>query len=284
MGIKPKKKIPQFRGVCITDFRCVDYTELPPGVQYIAWGHETCPTTNKPHLQVFAYGEQRTEPGWAKLFGKSHVEGMRGTFAENDKYCSKQGVLQELGVRPMGTGKRRDLMDACQNVIKNPRTDPFALAVDDPDYAPVTVQYGKGLDRLRAAAFEKTIKGDITLPIVKYIHGPPGAGKTYGVRMAEPDLWSTSTTQWFDGYYGQDAVLFNNLSPQGVTDFNLFLEVLDRYPVRVPIKGGFVMWKPKRIYITSTYPPEAFAARCHNPLEWTRRITTTEYISARISD
>jgi hypothetical protein len=35
--------------------------------------------------------------GWKKMFPVAHIEAMRGTFAENDKYCSKEGTLTHLG-------------------------------------------------------------------------------------------------------------------------------------------------------------------------------------------
>jgi len=32
---------------------------------------------------------------------------------------------------------------------------------------------------------------------------------------------------------------------------------LDRYPMRVPVKGGFVNWVPENIYITSSNHPDS---------------------------
>ena len=36
----------------------------------------------------------------------------------------------------------------------------------------------------------------------------------------------------------------------------MFLRLTDRYPMRVPIKGGFVDWVPVRIWITANYGPD----------------------------
>lgn len=38
-------------------------------------------------------------------------------------------------------------------------------------------------------------------------------------------------------------------------ELHVLLQILDRYPIDVPIKGGFTAWRPKRIYITSAFHP-----------------------------
>lgn len=58
---------------------------------------------------------------------------------------------------------------------------------------------------------------------------------------------------WFDGYDGHDCVLFDDFT--GDIKFCYFLQVIDRYLPRVPVKGGFTPWTPKRIYITSNIAP-----------------------------
>lgn len=62
---------------------------------------------------------------------------------------------------------------------------------------------------------------------------------------------------WFDGYEGQDDVLMDDYQCS-MLDREFFLRLLDRYPMQVPVKGGFVEWRPKRIIITSN----------HNPIDW----------------
>jgi hypothetical protein len=90
--------------------------------------------------------------------------------------------------------------------------------------------------------------------------GRTGAGKTRAVFDNVPspeDIYVHPGGQWFDGYDGQPIVLFDDF---GGSEFKLtyFLKLLDRYPMQVPIKGGFVSWIPKEVYITSN----------RNPLEW----------------
>ena len=88
---------------------------------------------------------------------------------------------------------------------------------------------------------------------VEVIIGTPGSGKTRSVYDKEPEVYTVpiqqSNSVWFDGYQGQEAVLFDDF--YGGIKYSNMLQLLDRYPIQVPIKGGYVNWRPKRIYITS---------------------------------
>jgi len=66
------------------------------------------------------------------------------------------------------------------------------------------------------------------------------------------DVWKN--LQWWDGYDNQDAVLFDDFRGDFCT-FHYLLRVLDRYPMRVEVKGSSREFNSKRIYITSCYPP-----------------------------
>lgn len=87
--------------------------------------------------------------------------------------------------------------------------------------------------------------------------GRTGAGKTRSVYDNLPSLDSLfvyAGSGWFDGYDGQPIVLFDDF---GGHEFKIsyLLKLLDRYPIRVPVKGGFVHWAPQEIYITSNIDP-----------------------------
>lgn len=59
---------------------------------------------------------------------------------------------------------------------------------------------------------------------------------------------------WFDGYEGQDVVIFDDYRPQ-VIPFHLMLRVLDTWALDVPCKGGMVNFIPKLIVITTPDDP-----------------------------
>lgn len=68
-------------------------------------------------------------------------------------------------------------------------------------------------------------------------------------------LWiSHSTSQWYDGYQGQRGVLLDDIRPSS-WPFGELLRILDRYPIEVPVKGGFRKWVPEFIWITAPAEP-----------------------------
>ena len=95
-------------------------------------------------------------------------------------------------------------------------------------------------------------------PEVNLLYGPAGCGKTWKCTELSDDLWMTPVTDglWFDGYDGQDDALLDDFSGKfSKMSLTNLLRVLDRYVVQVPIKGGFVQFAPKRIFITTNIHP-----------------------------
>lgn len=259
-----------------------DITELPAKLQYLAYGHEVCPDTNRPHMQAWAYATtpQRLS-GWKKMFPGAHIEAMRGNFAENDAYCSKAGTLVELGDRPMESGKKRTLHDLIQEVTTGAReAKPLDLIVDDTEHKDTFVQYHNGIKTLytmTVTAKMRRIDKNVA-PEVIYIYGPPGCGKSRYVHEQEDykvyDVSSEDKFKWKCGYAGEEAVAFQNVAPDDILPTR-FLKDIDRYFITVPTKGSSVGWRPLRVYITSVYPMETFAelAKFSLPAEFTRRVT-----------
>ena len=63
-------------------------------------------------------------------------------------------------------------------------------------------------------------------------------------------------TKFWCGYNGEENVVIDEF--RGGIDIGHVLRWLDRYPVRVEIKGGAVVLKAKKIWITSNLPPSAW--------------------------
>lgn len=87
--------------------------------------------------------------------------------------------------------------------------------------------------------------------------GPTGSGKTRLVHRMFPGVYvcSSDDGQWFDGYLGDENALFDDFNGHSVP-ITLLLKLCDRYPLRVPIKGGFVQWRPRRLFFTSNICPD----------------------------
>lgn len=274
-----QEKIP-FRGAAITSYRD-GWTELPKGITYLAWGDEICPRTQRLHKQAFAYAKVAMRlTGWKKLFPGDHIEAMLGNFAQNEKYCSKQSELHELGVRPMQNGRKRSLETLCSLVVEaGEQAKPLCDIVTEPEHQQTYVMYNNGIEKLYRHAITKKLRQidrDFA-PEVVYIYGPPGLGKTRYVHDLEPEVYnipSYDQYKWKDGYRGQAAVLYDNVTPTNINAVQMLREI-DRYFVEVSVKGGLIGWRPERIYITSVYDINLFAstAKFSLPAEFTRRVT-----------
>jgi len=110
----------------------------------------------------------------------------------------------------------------------------------------------KAIDRIR---FQ--VRPECTEPReVILLVGKPGTGKTYMAYKEEPKLFELAIGAgvWFDGYCGQETVLLDEF--EGEMPLTSALKILDNYYVRMaPVKGSFVWWNPKKIYVTSNSHP-----------------------------
>lgn len=234
---------PPFRAAAITWYT-PDPPVLPHNCDYLAYCLETCPTSGRKHYQMFAYASRAMRMGgWAKTFRGAHIETMYGTFRENEKYCSKEGQLTELGQLPMHNGSRRDLSRVCERIKRGDRLSEVAL--DEPE---VFVQYHNGLTRLSTFVAQPyqhdTVRGI-------WIYGPPGTGKSHHARTIYEDIYIKSQTKWFDGYSGQKTILLDDFDCKVMGHY---LKIwMDRWACSGEVKGSTVALQHHRFVVTSNY-------------------------------
>lgn len=253
----------------------MDYEQL----RYVAYSREVAPTTGTPHLQGFVYLHVEVTLAFFKKFLPSaHMEIMEGSFMHNEVYCSKQESLIEYGDRPE-QGKRTDLTMCKRRIDEG--TDYMDLAEEE-NYFKHVAKHHKFFSKYQEHKRRKRLEQDREAPNVTVIIGGTGKGKSrwcdeqfgLGGYKEVPDL----TGQWFDEYCGtSDNVVFNDVSIGQVPPPALFKRLTDRYPIQVPIKGGFVTWKPKHIVFTSNHEMinwwDANKITPHDYSAITRRIT-----------
>jgi len=84
-----------------------------------------------------------------------------------------------------------------------------------------------------------------------WYYGAGGSGKTASAfhytrnyRTYKCDLINKG---WFDGYDNHEAVIIDDFNPDPNDKelFKLLLSLLDKYPLRVNVKGASVNWNPK---------------------------------------
>jgi hypothetical protein len=236
-------------------------------VKYLIYGREEG-EAGTPHLQGYIQLNNRRTFNWirSRLGGRAHIELAKGTPAQNRDYCSKDGSFEEFGEISGGRGARTDLV-AFAEAIRSGDSDDKLLS----DHPASFLKYQRGLHAARAATSPKR-----NWPSQVFVYwGATGTGKTKTAwEQSEQSAYIHVGQHWFDGYTGQESVIFDDF---GGSEFKItyLLKLLDRYPMKVPIKGGFVEWLPKKIYITSNYHPQDWYqnAKPEHVLALLRRLT-----------
>jgi len=264
---KVKKTYPKAVSWCFTDFN--EYTitngyakyfeEFKDMIRGMAWGIETCPTTGKKHNQGFIqfYSQHRTKAVQRMLGSKCHLETMKGSILDNEKYCSKEGVYTTLGYfckRGFRTNMHNikdDLMEgASEYEIMDNYTSDFC-------------RYHGGINKMKSLIDKKRRqKIGYRKPEVKILFGDAGVGKTREIydKHGYENVFKVSRYNdekfMFNGYENEEVLLLDDF--YGGIQYSYLLQLLDGYPMDLNVKNGIRYNFFKKVYITSN----------KNPHEW----------------
>jgi len=220
---------------------------------------------------------------------------MNGKPEDSLAYTSKQDTSPFIfgTFARAGQGKRTDLHDTTEQLLAGKSL--ADLAKESTSHAVVIVKYHKGLQFVKnLTQVRRTEK-----PLVYWLHGPTGVGKTriahefaeyMGIPGDRQHIWiSRGTFQWFDGYDGQTLAIMDDFRSKQLPNFAYLLRLLDRYDMAVPFKGGFTEWRPKVIIFTCPMSPDVcFEKRKEHVPEdinqLNRRLTMVVDIPVELSD
>lgn len=220
---------------------------------YAGWGFEIG-EQGTPHMQGMISFEKPKRVNQVKqIVYPNHFEIARDVTALL-KYDEKDGEYEEYGDRPKGKGFRTDLVALKKDLDEKQPLKKIAC-----DHFSNYIRYHRGINEYRKLVSQpRTFKS-----LVIVYHGNTGLGKTRAVVDNSTDLWPYASDGWFDGYDQHQQVIFDDFSGSEFK-LNFLLKLLDRYPMQVKIKGGFVNWAPQEIYITSNLAPEEWFPRAHD--------------------
>ncbi len=226
--------------------------------------------------------QQRLNAVKALLGGPTvHIEARRGTQQQAIDYCKKDDTRapgsepKEFGT-PKKQGKRNDINAFRDAIILGKRERELIL---DDDYCPTVAKYPKLYAKIAAMDPPKRTEDlEVTLLI-----GPTGLGKTRYVidkHLDDPLFYRiplSNGTMWYDGYDKHTSVLMDDFAGAAshMTLVTL-LQLLDRYPVQVPIKGGHTWYLPTHIYLTSNILPAEW-------YKWDKRLPQYDALARRIT-
>jgi len=230
--------------------RVRSYHSTVKSVTYGCWSQEVG-ETGTPHLQGYTAwrNTMSLEAFKRKISPRLHYEKyMAGTAQENHNYCAglvpKKGnklnpTFEETGELPQ-QGERTDWKRAVQQIREHlPVVDVIA---DQPHLTPNI----RALERLATLTHQPPKNRDVR---VLYITGASGCGKTRAIHQAYPDAYWKPEGQWWDGYDNQEVVVLDDYYSD--IPYAQLLRVLDRYTLRLPVKGGFVPAAYTTVLITS---------------------------------
>lgn len=260
--------MPSFRTrlFCFTNFNLLfNYQNVldTTSAVYIAYGEEVCPSTKKPHHQGFIYYESARACKWngkyyfsrnvGKDLGNCHNEGCKGNLDQNTDYCTKDtdGTLIEFGVRPK-QGFRTDLEAIKENILTQ-KISVDEICIENPI---IYHMYARTLNKLEDIALRKKCRNWMTKGL--WLWGETGVGKSHkAFEGFTPDTHYVYPNDggWWDGYTGQEIVIFNEF--RGEIPFRELLDLCDKWPKQVRRRCREpVPFLAKKIIVTSSQEPD----------------------------
>lgn len=237
------------------------YLKSQPIVRYAQFQFETAPTTLRRHCQAYVYTRSNSRiPAIRKLFQgwrnlcNPHIELARGSIDQAADYCAKADTAvpdthRQVGERPK-QGSRSDLAEIASAIDEG--TDMSEVAQMYPgDF----IRYSRGFQEYQRVRLSCPRSKDEAIT-VSWWFGPTGTGKSRKAFEDYPDSYvKMPTNKWWDGYVAQKTVIMDDYRP-AMCPFSELLRILDRYPMRVEMKGSSTDLSATTFIITTCQRPE----------------------------
>lgn len=221
--------------------------------RYICMGYEGKEEGKTPHIQGYVYfKDNKTFSALKKYMPRAHIEvrSKDSTPEAAIKYCKKEGDYDEDG-EPPKQGKRTDIDEVSEMIKEGKKIRDVAL-----EHPNTYIKFHKGIQALRNIIL--SISKRTEKPEVIVYYGDTGTGKSHNAfEFTDPDdryVWGPENDKWFDGYDGEKSLILEEY--RGQLPFSMLLRLLDKYEMRLQIKGGFVNLCATKIIITSPVHPK----------------------------
>ena len=251
-----------------------------------------------PHTHIFIFSHSPIRFNTLKnRLPTAHIEKAFGSAKENRDYIQKAGKWEndrkaetsvedsffEYGKLPEEKAETSPKMSALiENIRQGKRT--IEIIDDAPNFA----FRSRDIDILRQTLLSEKYTVENRNLNVSYIFGTTGAGKTRSIYQAHipRDIYRVTNYRSghgisFDGYTGQDVLVFEEFNSQ--IPIEDMLNLLDRYPLQLPARYNDKIAAYETVYLTSNLPlseqykdtqiyrPEtwkAFLRRIHTVIEY----------------
>ncbi len=226
--------------------------------RYLVFQLEKCPTTGTLHYQGYLELRTTVRISWLiKNLFQAHWSSRLGSREQARDYCMKADtrvdgtVSWECGdFKAGGQGARTDLQMVAASVQSGAVAEVIAG-----EFPALWIKYSRGIRSLiNILQPARAISRGVT---VYLCYGTTGTGKTRWAHESFPRLYKKPCdTRWFDGYSSQETVLLDDFSgAASKMSLNYVLQLLDRYPLLVEIKGDYTQLVATNIVITTNIHP-----------------------------
>lgn len=236
------------RRYALTFFSPPDFVFDEDIIRYFVAGEEVCPETKKVHYQAYIELFKQTPLNTLKTIvddSKVHAEPAKGNPAQNIIYCKKDGKVYREEGKVSRQGKRNDLVRLREHFKENKT---LKTAIEDDDLLLHVAKHPRLVNTLQLLySVERSFVTELYV-----FWGVTGSGKSHKAFKDASELGSVyfkPSGAWWDGYNGQFSVIFEDF--RGECGLAQLLRLADKYPLRVPVKGGFQQFTSHRLYITS---------------------------------
>jgi len=181
------------------------------------------------------------------LSATAHFEPAKGTRAQNLLYCTKEPRLDgpwKEGDFTVSERQRTDLKVVIEAVREKRKLSDIVETFPE-----TYIKFHHGIEKYRFI-HDSTDKTWREVDVSVY-WGDTGTGKTHTALTDNPDYFKLdkANNTWFDGYDGQSCLVIDDF--YGWLPFGQLLNILDKYPLRLEIKGGFTWAKWTKVILTS---------------------------------
>ena len=227
------------------------------------------------HLQgYFGFFKPKRISCIEKLLGskKFHAEKARNPKSSWE-YCMKEesrvlGPWHNKIWQEDQQGKRTDLEELAEIVTKGGSNK---AAKERPD---LFIKYHGGIKALDSAINKDDEESRVKN--VYFFYGKTGSGKTHdALQMENPRR--VEKQGCFYNYKSCDTVIFDEAEGFEWKRGDI-LKLTDRYPIELPIKGGWVNFNPKTVIFISNDHPSCWLPLCDDALK--RRVTEVRHYTA----
>ena len=250
----------KFRNVCFTIFtptwseKNIDFDR----VKYVVFQYEKGHKSEHPHYQGYAeFKEQYRLKTVKEILGNetAHIEKRMGSQKQAIDYCKKDdGRIKgpwEFG-DAKEQGKRTDLIEVSDKIKSGVKTIDIVK-----ENTETYIKYSRGIEKAKFW-LDKEKSNKLREVEVYVYYGLEGIGKSHKVYHEFKDFFKLDKDSgqdiWYDGYDGEDTLWIEDFHDSWFS-FTQLKQTLDKYPLRLKIKGGFTWANWTKVIITANTAP-----------------------------